>query len=89
MYTLNEILQGTLRENKKTDALFLDMKDSDLVWHNGLWYKLCDMGVKGRMWCVMKKMYESSKSTVLLEGEKLDKIEQGVAQCCSLSTKVS
>ena len=36
------------------------------------------MGVKGRMWCVIKKMYESSKSAVLLEGDKLDtfKIEQ-------------
>ena len=39
------------------------------------------MGVKGRMWRVMKKMY-----AVLLEGEKSDmfKIEQGVAQGCSL-----
>ena len=45
------------------------------------------MGVKGRMWCVIKKMYESSKSAVLLEAEKSDnfKIEHGVAQGCSLS----
>ena len=45
------------------------------------------MGVKGRMWRVIKKMYESSKSAVLLEGEKSDTftIEQGVAQGCSLS----
>ena len=41
----------------------------------------------GRMWRVIKKMYESSKSAVLLEGEKSDTftIEQGVAQGCSLS----
>ena len=39
------------------------------------------------MWRVIKKMYESSKSAVLLEGEKSDTfiIEQGVAQGCSLS----
>ena len=45
------------------------------------------MGVKGRMWRVIKKMYESSKSAVLLEGEKSDTftIEQGVVQGCSLS----
>ena len=45
------------------------------------------MGVKQRMWRVIKKMYESSKSAVHLEGEKSDifKIEQGVAQGCSLS----
>ena len=36
---------------------------------------------------VIKKMYESSKCAVLLEGEKLDtyKVEQGAAQGCSLS----
>ena len=45
------------------------------------------MGVNGRMWRVIKKMYESSKSAVLLEGEKSDTftIEQGVAQGCSSS----
>ena len=45
-------------------------------------YKLWDMGVKGRMWRVIKKMYESSKSAVLLEGAKSDTftIEQVVAR---------
>ena len=44
-------------------------------------------GVEGRMWRVIKKMYESSRSAVLLEGEKSDlfNVEQGVAQGCSLS----
>ena len=42
------------------------------------------MGVKGRMWCVIKKMYMSSRSAVLLEGEKSDlfNAEQGMAQGC-------
>ena len=43
------------------------------------------MGVKGRMWHVIKKMYyESSGSVVLLVGEKLDSfdVEQGVVQGC-------
>ena len=59
----------------------------DTVWRDGLWLKLWDMGVKGRMWRVMKKMYEASRSTVLLEGEKsaMFSVEQGVAQGCSLS----
>ena len=45
------------------------------------------MGVKWRMWRVIKKMYESSRSVVLLEGEKSDlfNVEQGVAHCCRLS----
>ena len=74
--------------DKKTYAFFFDVQKAyDSVWHDGLWYKLWDIGVKGRMWRVIKKMYESSKSAVLLEGEKSDTftIEQGVAQGCSLS----
>ena len=45
------------------------------------------MGIKGRMWCVIKKMYESYRSVVLLEGEKSDSfdVKQGMAQGCSLS----
>ena len=35
-----------------------------------LWLKLWDMGVKGKMWRVIKKMYEASRSAVFLEGEK-------------------
>ena len=39
------------------------------------------------MWRVIKKMYMSSRSTVLLEVEKSDSfnVEQGMAQGCSLS----
>ena len=88
MYTLNEIVQGRLREDKKTYVFLLDIQKAyDSVWHDGLWYKLWDMGVRRMMWRVIKKMYESSKSAVLLEGEKSDtfKIEQGVGQGCSSS----
>ena len=57
------------------------------MWRDGLWVKLWDMGVKGRMWCVIKNMYKASRSTILLEGEKSAafRVEQGVAQGCSLS----
>ena len=45
------------------------------------------MGVRGKVWRVIKQMYEFSRSAVLLEGEKSDtfSLEQGVAQGCSLS----
>ena len=59
-------------------------KAYDTVWRDGLWLKLWDLGVKGRMWHVIKKMYEVSRSA---EGEKSTtfSLEQGVAQGCSLS----
>ena len=34
-------MQGRLREDKKTYALFLDIQKAyDSVWHDGLWYNL-------------------------------------------------
>ena len=85
VFTLNELVQGRLRENKHTYTFFLDVQKAyDTVWRDGLWLKLWDLGVKGRMWRVIKKMYEVSWSAVLLEGEK-STLEQGVAQGCSLS----
>ena len=65
-----------IREDKKTYAFFLDIQKAyDSVWHDGLWYKLWDIGVKGRMWRVIKKMYESSKSAVLLEGRNQKRLQ--------------
>ena len=38
-------------------GLSLDVqKVYDTVWHGGLWLKLWDLGVKGRIWHVFKKM---------------------------------
>ena len=88
IFTLNELMQGRMREDKLTYAFFLDIKKAyDTVWRNGLWCKLWDMGVRGKMWRIIKKMYEESRSMVLLEGEKSEvfNVEQGVAQGCSLS----
>ena len=89
VYTLSELVQGRLREGKTTYAFFLYVQKAyDMVWHDGLWLKLWDMGVKGRIWRVIKKMYESSRSAVLLQGEQSAafNVEQGVAQGCSLSS---
>ena len=43
--------------------------------------------MKGRLWRVIKNMYEASRSAILLEGEKSAafRVEQGVAQGSSLS----
>ena len=67
--------------------MYAFFKAYDTVWRDGLWLKLWDMGVRGRMWRIIKKMYECSRSAVLLEGEQLAefKVEQGVAQGCSSS----
>ena len=47
---LNEVVQGRLKEDKVTYAFFLDVKKAyDTVWHDGLWLKLWEMGVRGKV----------------------------------------
>ena len=55
-----------------------------MVWRNGLWVKMWELGVRGKMWRVIKEMY---RSAVLLDGESSEAfdVQQGVAQGCSLS----
>ena len=81
-------MQGRLKGGKETYAFFPDVQKAyDSVWRNGLWLKLWEFGVRGKMWMVIKRMYESSESTVLLDGELSEAfdVEQGVAHGCSLS----
>ena len=39
------------------------------IFTDGLWFRLWELGVRGRMWRVIKKMYDITESAVLLEGE--------------------
>ena len=76
--TLNELVQGRLKEGKETYAFFLHVQKA--YDSKGLWLKLWEFGVRGKMWRVIKRMYESSKSTVLLDGKRSEAfdVEQGV-----------
>ena len=62
-------------------ALYIGLSLSSEKFHNH------SLGVKGRMWRVIKRMYEASRSAVLLDGEKSASfsVEQGVPQGRSLS----
>ena len=80
-YALNEIVQSRLKEGKVT---YVDVKTAyDSVLYDGLWLKLWKMGVRGKVWRVIKQI---SRSVVLLEGKKSDtfSLEQGMLQECTL-----
>ena len=50
IYTLNELVQGRMKEGKRTFAFFLDIQKAyDTVWQNGLWLKLWEHAVQGKM----------------------------------------
>ncbi|CAB1106679.1 unnamed protein product [Ectocarpus sp. CCAP 1310/34] len=83
------VIQGGKRAGKPTYyCFFLDVKKANnTVWRNGLWKQLSKNGIKRKMWRVLKKMTECTKSAVMLDGElsKFFDIEQGVPQGCTLS----
>ena len=89
VFTLSQIVQGQKRESKPTYVFFLDIKKAyDTVWRDGLWYLLWKSGIQGKMWPVIKDLYAHTQSRVLVNGilSNTFKIDQGVAQGCTLST---
>ena len=53
----------------------------------GLWKRLLDVGVNGKMWRVIRNIYETVESTVILGEELTDwfSVELGLKQGCTLS----
>jgi hypothetical protein len=88
IFTLSQVVQGRKRGDRKTFAFFLDVKKAyDSVWRDGLWYKLREKGVRGRVLQTLRALYASSSSRVAVNGGLSDPvaIEKGVAQGCTLS----
>ncbi|MFN9380495.1 MAG: RNA-directed DNA polymerase [Bacteroidota bacterium] len=86
LFVLTEILKS--RVGMSTYAAFIDVKKAyDTVWRQGLWKRLWDEGVRGKMWRVVKSMYSTVQSAVLIGDEKTEWFElyTGVRQGCVMS----
>jgi len=86
IFTLTEVIKH--RRPKKTFCAFIDIaKAYDTVWRNGLWYKLWNIGIRGKMWRVLKGIYNNVESSVKLGDYWTDffKITLGLRQGCILS----
>ncbi len=84
------ILFETIRSRrpKATYVAFLDIaKAYDKVYRNGVWYKLWKLGIRGKMWRVLKNIYRKVESCVLLGDRRTAwfLIEVGLRQGCILS----
>ena len=68
IFSLNELIQGRIKEGKYTYAFFLDVKTAyGTVWRDGLyWYKMWEMGIKGKMWRVVRSLYVNNRSCTFL-----------------------
>jgi len=74
--------------NSVTYVCFIDIQKAyDRVWRDGLWEKLHDYGIRGKMWRVLRSIYENVESSVLVNETRTRffKIDTGLRQGCLLS----
>ncbi len=86
LYVLVNVLSN--RIGQWTYCCFIDLRKAyDRVWRDGLWKRLWDEGIRGKMWRVCKNIYEKTQSCVLVGQERTDffDVEVGVRQGCVLS----
>ena len=86
LFVLTEVLRS--RTERTTFTAFIDVKKAyDTVWRNGLWKRLWDEGVRGKMWRAIKGMYSVVQSSVLVGEEKTEMFDlhTGVRQGCVMS----
>ena len=93
VYTLGTTIQGRKDAGLTTYCSFLDVQKAyATVWRNGLWKNVWEIGIRGKMWRMMKNTIntECARSAVMLDGEipKYVDILQGVAQECTLSPNI-
>src|SRR3954464_11962703 len=87
LLVLTEILRGR-GSHRTTYTAFIDVKKAyDTVWRNGLWKRMWDEGVRGKMWRVVKEMYSTVQSAVLVGDEQTEwfDLSTGVRQGCVMS----
>ena len=89
IFTLSQIIHETGAVKKSLYVFFLDIKKAyDTVWRAGLFFKLKEKGVKGKMWRVLLDMFSKARSCVRVGGElsTMFDLMVGVGQGDPLST---
>ena len=88
LFSSSHILQERTRQGLPTWLFFRDAaKAFDTVWRDVMLDRLWDMGVRGRLWRIIRNLYQGNRSRVVLNGQKSNffPIDQGVAQGNPLS----
>ena len=88
IYVLYTTVKNRLLHNKETFACFVDAKKAfDKVDRDCMWYELHDIGVKGKMFNVIKSLYTDVTCKVRVNGQCTESFPGncGVKQGCNLS----
>ena len=88
IFVLKTIVKKYLSLNRKLYACFVDFKKAfDSVWRNGLFFKLLDYGINGRIYDIIRNMYENTKSCIRFKNKisNIFETKKGVRQGCIIS----
>jgi hypothetical protein len=83
LFILTECIKN--RRPDRTYCCFIDVQKAyDRVWRDGLWEKLHTYGIQGRMWRVLRNIYEAVESSVLVGDtqSRFLRIDVGGRQSC-------
>ena len=82
-FNLQETILYNLELNSNVYVAFLDIRKAfDTVWHDALLYKLDQIGIKGKIWRLIKNSYTGIHCKVSINGilSKLTKMRRGNRQ---------
>ena len=88
IFLLKSIIDLFLWKRKKLFCLFIDYRKAfDIIWRDGLWYKMLKANIGGKVFNVIKKIYMNIKSSVKLNQKTSDTFicTKGVRQGENLS----
>lgn len=90
IYTLHTLINKHVHQKKegKIFACFIDFKKAfDSIWHEGLFYKILQSGLGGKVYDLIKCMYTENKCAIKIKNQRTEFFSQcrGVRQGCNLS----
>ena len=80
VYTLHTLINHHVHQKNKSKifACFIDFKKAfDSIWQEGLYYKLLQIGIGGKIYDIIKSMYVSNKCGVKIGNKTTDLFTQG------------
>ena len=73
VFTLKTIIDIYLTRKKRLYCAFVDFKKAfDTIWRVGLWSKLINLGLSGKILTVIQNIYINAKSCVTCNNNKSD-----------------
>ncbi|CAG2247072.1 unnamed protein product [Mytilus edulis] len=82
LYTLKECINVFMKSKSKLYVGFLDNEKAfDKIWHDGLFLKLKEIGVTGKLWNILFMSYKSASAHVQYNGLTSDNFSISQGHC--------